>query len=65
MVPQSASPVVCTPVRQRHSARLRFGGPALISGFVEEGGMAVIEADYFVTGTGGTAMAFVDTPGVA
>lgn len=23
--------------------------------------MAVIEADYFVTGTGGTAMAFVDT----
>jgi hypothetical protein len=44
---------------------LRFGGPALISGLVEEGGMAVIEADGFVTGTGGTAMAFVDTPGVA
>ena len=45
--------------------RFRFGGPALISGPVEEGWVAVIEADYFETGTGGTAMAFADQPNVA
>jgi shikimate 5-dehydrogenase len=57
MPPYSGKPVRATIDSRIESFDTRFAG---LRSRVEEGGIAVIESDYFVTGAGGTAMAFVD-----